>query len=78
MTEEPPIDSVSVAASGSKSISDAMSMAQFREDPHALQTLAARGKPATLDGRYARQVNANRLNLAPAVRNMLVFGEAPP
>ena len=78
-TEPPPGDNVSVAPSVTeRSISDAMNMSQFQEDFRNLQALAARGKPQTLDERYARQVYANRLGLAPAVYNMLVFGEAPP
>ena len=78
-TEAPPGDIVSVAPSGTAhSISDAMSMNQFQEDFRKLQALAAQGRPRTLDERYARQVYANRLGLAPAVYNMLVFGEAPP
>ena len=79
-TPEPsPNDSVSVAPSGTRTtMSDAMTSTQFCADFQALQTLAARGRPTTLDDRYARQVYANRLNLAPAVYNMLVFGETAP
>ena len=61
-----------------QTISEAPSASRFQEDFTALQALAVHGPPRTLDDRYARQVYANRLNLAPVIYNMLVSGEVAP
>ena len=59
------------------SMSDAPIASRNQEDSHASKALAIGWPPKTLDERYARQEYASRLDPAPAIYNMIVFGEAP-